>query len=384
MFVFSIFFYKHFNGDLRVENTKDEELNFKKSSSEIIVNPFDSVSLLRTIVPCDPYFKTDKNIAIFVIFGQSNAGNHGGALINSRLNVDSFYAPTEKCYRAQDPLLGSTGGMGSLWTRLGDKLVGRSIYSKVLFIPLAEGGSQIDDWIPGGGSYSSLSLTLNSLKKIGIKPTAFMWQQGESEVGTKYHKGNYTLKFNQMVSSIREKGFEQDIYVTISTVCGIYNNFSHDNPFPVNAKENLIRARRQVDFRNEILSLTKSIKGIYLGPDTDKINPAFRPDGCHLGGRYGQDAAAEAWFDIISRTKWHKELIKDTQMIEVKYVTDRSISFSKQVGRLPKEKCKLWVLDTINNARALGFSISNDGFYKAEDGLSIRPFCSEVIDDHIN
>ena len=42
-------------------------------------------------------------------------------------------------YKAEDPLLGTDGNKGSVWTGLSDKIIKDQLYNTVLFIPIGAG-----------------------------------------------------------------------------------------------------------------------------------------------------------------------------------------------------------------------------------------------------
>ena len=79
-------------------------------------------------------------VMVALVFGQSNAANWGQGRRTAGANVQVFYKG--RFYRASDPIKGADGEGGSVWTRLGDKLIAAKLYDKVIFVPVARGGSE--------------------------------------------------------------------------------------------------------------------------------------------------------------------------------------------------------------------------------------------------
>jgi hypothetical protein len=107
--------------------------------------------------------RSKKRVMVALVFGQSGAANAGETPRIATRDVYNFYKG--KLYRAQDPLLGATGNGGSVWTRLGDKLIERQFYDAVVFVPIAVAGSTISRWRPGGDLHKSM-LTSFMMRKI--------------------------------------------------------------------------------------------------------------------------------------------------------------------------------------------------------------------------
>ena len=101
----------------------------------------------------------DKETAVLLLVGQSNAANSQGQLHQSADDrVVNFV--NGRCYRAASPLLGADGQKGEPWTLLGNKLVQSGLYRTVILIPAAVGASSVRRWAKGrgpqrdaGGSY---------------------------------------------------------------------------------------------------------------------------------------------------------------------------------------------------------------------------------------
>ena len=102
-----------------------------------------SVTANRMEVPFTA-LNSNKQVMVALAFGQSNSANFGETPKAAKQNVYNYYEG--KLYHAQDPLLGANGIGGSVWTRLGDKLIEHQMYEAVVFIPLGIGATEIARW----------------------------------------------------------------------------------------------------------------------------------------------------------------------------------------------------------------------------------------------
>jgi hypothetical protein len=133
----------------------------------------------REIVDCTKF--SSGNMAIIVTFGQSNAANFGETPFEPRGNVFNFNYADGKCYFAKDPLLGADGKKGSVWTRVGDKLVSRHVYDTVLLAPIGVNWSSVSEWAPSGRLHGRIHKVLKGLQKKGLTITHLLWHQGERD-----------------------------------------------------------------------------------------------------------------------------------------------------------------------------------------------------------
>lgn len=133
-------------------------------------------------------------------------------------------------YQASDPLLGCTGYHPNLpsnpwptgcWlTRLPDKIVARSITRPVILVPIGVGGSNVRDWqnpsLGGGGNFNRFAVTARRLAKVGLTPSAFYWQQGESNFGDT--QAAYAAGLSSVITDgIRAQWPSVPILIAIST-----------------------------------------------------------------------------------------------------------------------------------------------------------------------
>jgi len=215
----------------------------------------------------------DKRVMVAIVFGQSNSANYGESRKAAREGVYNFYKG--KLYRAEDPLLGATGNQGSVWTRLGDKIVDEKLYDRVIFISIGVGNTPIARWTTGGDLHSRIINAIIEVTQNGLKVTHLLWHQGESDIKTS--KQEYKKMFMNMLHDIRSRGIKAPIYVSVATRCG--RNMSNE-------------------IQQAQAELVDISSGIYHGPNTDDLGFAYRYDGCHFSDQ-GLEKFAELWMEKL-------------------------------------------------------------------------------------
>ncbi len=217
-----------------------------------------------------------KKLMVALTFGQSNSANYGETRYSSTENVFNYFRG--KIYLAKDPLLGADGINGSVWTRLGDKLIKKKLYQNIIFVPIGVGGSSIAQWSPGGNLHKRLLHNIRHVKRSGLKFTHLLWHQGESDAyPLRTPKNEYKYHFKKIIKSIREEGVEAPIYISIASNSKLNGN-------------------------NEVATAQKELVNnidILLGPNTDKLGPTYRYDGVHFTTE-GLEKFSNSWVKILS------------------------------------------------------------------------------------
>jgi Carbohydrate esterase, sialic acid-specific acetylesterase len=186
-------------------------------------------------------------------------------------------------YTAKDPLIGTTGKGGSVWTRLGDKLIDSGLYNKVILIPIAIDGSAIERWVSGGYCFERLEQTLKTLDSLHIRLTHIFWHQGETDNVLNTSKAKYKEHLGAILQTLR-KYQSADFYVSIAS----YHPVPIAKPLGV---DNVIRDA-QKEFINEN-------KGVLVGPDTDTlIHAIHRHDSVHFSD-FGMSLFAQQWLNAM-------------------------------------------------------------------------------------
>lgn len=250
-------------------------------------------------ISCDAV-PTDR-LAVIIVAGQSNAEN--------ATRPDDLYQPQRRfynlniedggCYVAGQHALGTTGHGSSFVLPLADELLGRGMYANVLIVPIAIGGTYIEEWRPDGGRYfERFERAIAMLERHHLPPSFIVWQHGEANAGPLMRdvtfglfgdsQGarvlhpwpalreaaalNYRLRFHAIVRRLREMGVAAPILASVSTTC------AYDRTEPS------IRAAQQ--------ALADPAWGVYVGADTDALPFGDRYDGCHFSGRGIVDVAS--------------------------------------------------------------------------------------------
>ncbi len=226
-------------------------------------------------------FRSNPSTAVLFAFGQSNIANEcdpNGKYVPGP-EVYNFDFLSRRIFVAKDPLLGATIDRSNFLSRLGDMLIRRGQFQRVLLVPIAYGGTYMREWAPGGRMHPRLLFALRQLRRRGIKVTHALYQQGEAEgAQANYLWADWARDFNAMVGAIRATGMAAPIFVAQCTESG-------------NGPSEPLRSIQR--------SVVDPAQGILAGPDLDMIGPDERWDRCHFSVN-GLNRAAELWFDILS------------------------------------------------------------------------------------
>ena len=229
-------------------------------------------------------------LMVALAFGQSNAANYGEQAHTAQDHVYNFYAG--RIYRARDPLLGATGEKGSVWTRLGDRLIANGLYRNIIFVPIAVGASSIAQWAPGGALHDRLLDVISQVHASGLEFTHLFWHQGEAD-SLVLHTSRETYKklFAAMLGSIRETGVSAPIYVCVAT----RGQGVRENAEIAAAQKELVNGR-----------------DILAGPDTDRLVYAARYDGLHFSSE-GLEQFADQWLAVLAAGSSAKDTVRADQ-----------------------------------------------------------------------
>lgn len=217
------------------------------------------------------------------VFGQSNAGNHGGQkYLADHAQIFQFF--DGQYYPAQDPLLGASGNSGSVWTLLANKLLAQGLYDQVLLIPAAIGGTSVSQWQTGGELHAMYEARLKQAQQHGLDITHFLWHQGESDnpLGSKpgIALDQYAAAMRDIIALSKHYFPDSKFYVATATRC-----FSF------------------VPVSPELQAIQQSLSqqpGVYPGPNTDVIGLEDRYDDCHFSAS-GLNKHADGWVAALKQ-----------------------------------------------------------------------------------
>lgn len=225
----------------------------------------------------------DDRTAVFLIAGQSNAGNYAGQWMTSEHGASIVNFFDGRCYLAASPLLGNTGMAGEYWTGTANRLVRSGHYRTIVLVPAAIGGTPIARWSAGGDLNRMLLRTAQSAAAAGLTITHVLWHQGETDAAMGTAEADYRSRFLSLVATLRSAGVTAPIYVSVATKCPEIAPYVEDNP--------VARAQK---------ALPGSAAGVHAGVNSDELlGPADRYDDCHLS-RSGAVKMAEAWASLLA------------------------------------------------------------------------------------
>jgi lysophospholipase L1-like esterase len=232
----------------------------------------------RPAQPCEPFTTGDPRHAVLFTFGQSNSANYGESRYTATDAVLNFNIHDGKCYPAVDPLLGADGDGGSVWGRLGDRLIASGAFDRVLIVSFGIGSTGIAEWTAGGRLQPRVAFAARQLALAGIAPTHVLWHQGENDVRSRTSADDYSRMFEDIVSALRGYGIHAPVFPAVATLC---NDLGSDT----------LRAAQR--------ALPERIDGVHPGADTDTLSDMKdRFDFCHFSDR-GMQAHARLWADAI-------------------------------------------------------------------------------------
>ncbi|HEY6131371.1 MAG TPA: sialate O-acetylesterase, partial [Halioglobus sp.] len=232
----------------------------------------------RRSASCEPFTTLNARNAILFTFGQSNSANFGETRYTASENVINFNVHDGKCYVSEDPLFGPDGDTGSVWGRLGDKLIASGVFDHVLLVPFGIGGTTIREWTVNGRLHSRVQFAARQLQLAGIQPTHILWHQGESDALVGTAASEYNEMFGALVKSLRDYGIDAPVFPAVASIC---DDLGSDT----------IRTAQR--------ALPARIAGVYPGPDTDSLSDMRdRFDYCHFSER-GLLAHAVLWKEAI-------------------------------------------------------------------------------------
>lgn len=212
---------------------------------------------------------------VILAIGQSNAANTVMERHSAGPAVLQFNAADGACYAAADPLAGASGRNGSIWGRLGDRLIAHEAVDRVVLAPVAVGGAQVADWMPEHRLHPQLESTLDALSAAGLEITHVLWLQGEADAKTGTPRTLYADRLGGVEAFLRRQGVRAPFYVSLTSRCGDI------------APNSEIRAAQR--------AVIASSSAILAGPDTDQVHGrSDRFDGCHLTAK-GAEAYAKLW-----------------------------------------------------------------------------------------
>jgi lysophospholipase L1-like esterase len=233
----------------------------------------------RRPVPCPA---TGERTMVALVFGQSQAANQVQERFVGGKGVFNYLRG--RCYQAVDPLLGTGGDKGNVWTLVANDLVAQKQFDAVILVTIAIGGTSIAQWAPGGRLNEHLMDAVTAIAPVFPFTHVFI-AQGETDFLSGTPPEDYFRKFADLIASLRQRGIAVPIFVAIES------GFCDAAATPAKPGNPIAEAQKRIIATQE---------GVYLGADTDAVNAASdRYDGCHLSGP-GARKLAKLWTQAIA------------------------------------------------------------------------------------
>lgn len=263
------------------------------------LSPFNDATGLTEI---DPTLSSGRNF-IALIYGQSLASSHIAADYEVRnptkINMVNW-AGDHKLYQHKEPMFGGsffsageTHGVQywprawvSLWGAVGDLLIERDYFDRVIWANYSSGGSTVIAFQPGGAFGLHTPTIFNVLRKLGYggnQVSAVLGMIGESDSGGGTTTENYKIRARAHARAVRSYGFTGPWFVPKET-------FRQVNGNPADS----VTARIQ-QAQMELWGTD----GFVQGPDFDSLGFDYRDlNGTHQNA-LGMTTMAGMWADYI-------------------------------------------------------------------------------------
>jgi hypothetical protein len=255
--------------------------------------------------PIEPEAFGKGTLKLFV-WGQSLAANCGHGRYAARNADKTCVYAGGNFYPCSDPIVGSDGPGGSVWSPFADSMLGRPInnttVNQVVIGCCAQRSTSITDWAPGGSEAPKLLRRLSDyIANVG-QPTHLAYSQGEQDVGI-LSTEQWVDRWQAMLASVRNLGCVSKIWTSIETICNVR---TAADPFDEDVIRRLPDSYVQIEIGRQNIRAAQRMAGA-LGPDTrpgpnlDLIDWHLRAcgDGCHFGER-GLAAAGRAWATALT------------------------------------------------------------------------------------
>ena len=222
---------------------------------------------------------------VVVTGGQSNAANAISTPRDADPTLPVFMFFDGKCYALRDPLLGASGGGGSVWSRLGPILSART-GKPVVLVNGAIGGSQYDDWLDPKLPYMNWLRDRVAKAALILGPADIvLWHQGETDAWFHPARGEIQPKIKAVASTVLKSFALKPTAKLVMYRASICIGKRRKSGVP-----SIIAAQTAV---------ANSNSRIVPGPNTDQFGLRFRHDGCHLN-EAGARRMAEQSADLVA------------------------------------------------------------------------------------
>lgn len=223
----------------------------------------------------------DANTGVFIVAGQSIAGNHSGNLHSpTSTAVQNINPFTGVIYQMKNEMLGASGsGMGCFIPYLGDLLITAGRFNRVIFTTPAVGGTTAHNWSPSGQMHHRLIASIRRCRALGLPISGILWALGESDNQLGTSQAEYQARLLAIIAGSRGAGYTGPWFI---------------------AKESLLSNTVSSTIVAAQTAVVAPASGIYAGPNIDSLTGGGnRADGTHFTDA-GNAAAAALWEAVLT------------------------------------------------------------------------------------
>lgn len=231
----------------------------------------------------------DQRTFVALIEGQSLAGAHiphAYTVLHPTKIRCVNWAGDRLLYEHKEPMMGGSyyeGAHVSLWGKLGDLLISRGTFDRIIWANTSVAGASSADLAPDGVLGHRIPVFFNALRSLGIsgdQVSAIISMEGERDAGTLVSGAAFKENRRQTRRTASSYGFTGPMFIPMETFNGMLNGTS------------LTIRQAQAELATEV--------GFAPGPDFDSLGPEYRDaTKVHLNGPLGHDTAAQMWADCI-------------------------------------------------------------------------------------
>ena len=245
---------------------------------------------------------------VFIVAGQSNAGNHGAEKQTTRTGQVSSFSGVQWGL-ANDPQPGASGGGGSFMPAFGDAMNER-FHVPIGIVGMAQGATSVREWLPKGtrmrqqpttganvtpvgpGEWASTGALFDRLvsrfASLGTRGfRAVLWHQGESDAGQA--RGGYPA--DRQITGEQYFAFMRDLLNASREQAGW--------PVPWFTAQTTYHSEQDAsdpEFRAAMKQLWDQRLSV-AGPDTDTLRAEYRA-GVHLNAN-GLQKHGQMWAERV-------------------------------------------------------------------------------------
>ncbi|MGI2032679.1 SGNH/GDSL hydrolase family protein [Rhizobium panacihumi] len=249
----------------------------EKQFTSMVLHPAHAVDMLninnKTEVDCASV-ATQKPFVLLGV-GQSLMANSNGDPEWSKVSYKRVYEQwAGKCYEANSPLFGAGDGAKSFMLPMAN-LIARGKNRAVLINMAAVGGMSSKFFTPGNPGADLIVYQIENLTKLGLKPDAVLFQQGQADVALGTPAEEYFANYSAIFRNLKAHGVAAPNFVAVDTMVTWAT-------YPKTA-----------EIQRRIALMPNAIPG----PNIDLIT--YRKDGTHLDNA-GVELQAAMWFQALA------------------------------------------------------------------------------------